>query len=220
MTAARPGCATRSTREFRAGTEQIGVFDTRDLGPRPDGTDWVSGMIVRPAAIDAATATPITVLGNTVGGAGEEVVGTIDAVSHAVAGWELGVASCGSGYGLAGISGNPEADADAGGETGLAYNNPHYYQCQRQVRSGTTAAALELNAKNLANVAIDVAGAGLPVGAFTLSVRGDGPLTVLLAGTTATAAIGSCLTSVVSSPAGLAVTVSATASPCSITVGG
>lgn len=205
-------------RQRTPGVESLGVAHLDDIGVRHDAAWWLSDIRLRPDVVEAAAATGTEVAGNTVGGPGDEVVGTVRAVSRALPGWSRSVEGCGDEFGLAGHSGNPEVEQTPGGSSGLVYPDPHHFRCQRQVRSTPDLApVLDLATVNLAGLTVDVAAAGLD-GRFEIRATGDGPLRLLLSGATGPVA-GPCVTATAPSGEGLVVDLDLGPGPCIVTVG-
>jgi hypothetical protein len=192
-----------------SGTEEIGVFDTRDIGLLNDSAYWVSD--VTPRAVVENADLGVFVGGNAPDSPGDEVIGTIDAASHARPGWQVSAGPCSGepdGPGLAGISGNTKAEADEGGESGLTYNNPHLFQCQRQSRAGDALEpVLDLSVTALSAATIDLDGAGLTSPTITVNATGDGPIALTFLG--ASSASGTCIVDG---------TITLSSSPCVITL--
>jgi len=168
-------------RHFPADPEPIGLFDIRDVGIRYQGVYWVSGLQLRAGAAQAPT---LSLQGNFIGGAGADVVGTIDAASHALPGRQVGARSCGSGAGI-GAAGNPELSPA---------QTPNTYLCQAQTRTDALEPVLDLRAQRLAATTIDVDRAGLARAAeITINATGDGPLALRLTGAAGRLASGRCV---------------------------
>jgi len=180
-------------RHWLSGTEEIGVFDTRDLGLRNDTAYWVSAVTPRAELTNADLG--VFLGGNAPNGPTDEVVGRIDVASHALPGWGMASESCGDGVGFAGLyGGNDQAEPDISGNTGLPYYNPHAFRCQDQLRSGAAGGnQLDLVVSSLSAATIDLAGAGLDGGGLvTVMARGDGELRLTLS--EAGAVEGDCVT--------------------------
>lgn len=156
-------------RHYAPGLSYTALADTRDLMPAPSGAYWVTGMAVRDSVVAQAMS------GAAPAGLDESVLGQLDVVSHALEGAERGLVDCTPtiSVGVAGVAGgNPES-------TPLT-PTPNYYQCQQQQRSGAPQPQLELQARNLDAMSVDLVGAGLQGQNFVLSVLGDGPLLLTL----------------------------------------
>ena len=191
-------------RQYFPGPETIGVTDIRHLGLDYDGAYWLSGLELREDVIAAAA----------LDGAGEDVVGGVDAISRARPGWHIETESCGDGIGFGGeLGGNPDLQPRV--------PTPHAYRCQAQRRTGEVANQLDLAARNTGAVTVDVAGAGLD-GHEPLLVRatGDGPLALTLDGVTGGSVLGTCVTDVDRGPHVVTLHLELAADPCTIDVRG
>lgn len=205
-------------RQLVPGVEWMGVAHLDDIGVSHDGAWWVSGVRLRPEVAEAAAAQGTEVGGNTIGGPGDEVVGSVRAVSHALPGWRTTLESCGDGPGVAGVSGNDRVEMPPGGSTGITWPGVHQFRCQRQVRStGVLEPVLELEVRNLDRVVIDAEAAGIP-GAFDLQAVGDGPLTLVVERTSARDALGPCVREARRRAGTLTVALVLSAAPCQVAI--
>jgi dienelactone hydrolase len=204
-------------RHYPAATEVIGIADVRDIGLGYSGANWLRDLTVRPDGEARATTVGRPAAGNTVGGPGPEVVALADAVSHARAGWRLAVSDCGQSIGLAGTGtgGNPDAEPDGGGATGLTWNNPNAWRCQSQAWDGGVEPGLELTTRNLSTAGIDLRGAGIDAQrTFEVRAAGDGPVALRLVGAARRVASGPCVTGMAPDSDALVVQLSLSATPC------
>lgn len=200
-------------RQLRAGPEPIGLFDIRDLGIRYKGAYWVSGLEVRSEVEARAVAPPTANLqGNYIGGAGEDVVASIDIASHARPGRQSGTEGCGESTGLGGeLGGNPDLEP--------SNPTPNSYICQRQLRSQETENTLELTSRNLEGATVDVAAAAInPNEGLRLVARGDGPLRLILDGVVAADVAGACVTGHNSGGSATELVLALDSTPCTVTL--
>lgn len=173
---------TVDPRQLVPGSEYLGIAHLEDVGVRHDRAWWVSDIRMRSDAIAAGLPSGTDIGGNTVGGPGDDVVGRVRAVSHMLDGWQRSVESCGDTVGIAGVSGNTEVRQTPGGATGITYPDPHFFRCQRQLRSTPAIdPVVDLTVDKIGSLAIDVADAGV-AGPFTVVARGDGVTTLRLRG--------------------------------------
>jgi poly(3-hydroxybutyrate) depolymerase len=217
----RPATVTYASdpRQLTPGVEWLAIAHLDDVGVRHDRAWWVSNVRVRDDVVAAASSTGTEIAGNTFGAAGDDVVGRIRAVSHMLPGWTRGAAPCGNEVGLAGISGNPEVEQTPGSVTGSSIPEPHHFVCQRQTRATPILEpVLELETTNLAAVTIDRDAANLGA-KFILRAAGDGEVEVSLLGGAGRRALGPCVRSQRAIARGLAVTITANPTPCTIAVG-
>lgn len=208
-------------RHYPAGPEVIGVHDVRDLGAGYRGAYWVSGLVVRPEVEAEATRLGRFVAGNSLGGPGPEVTAMIDVASHARGSGALATQGCGDSVGLAGIEGggNPTAHPDAGGSTGIEWNNPNRWVCQAQAWGGDARAALDLITTNLAAATVDLRATGVLQGpGFVMHATGDGPLVLTLLAPGRLAASGPCAATTPSAPGALVLTLDLSGTSCAVTV--
>lgn len=159
-----------------------GLFDIRDVAVSYDGSYWVSGVQLRADAelLGVSRAAP--------GGVDTSALGILNAVSHALPGWQRSLEDCSPTVpvGVAGVSGgNPEAEPFS--------PTPNTYQCQRQLHGGELSPLLELQVQNLDAATIDLAAAGMPRAAFSVQAVGDGPLVLSFTNASIRSASGSCL---------------------------
>jgi predicted esterase len=206
-------------RQLTPGAEWLGIANIADVGVRHDHAWWIAGIRLRDEVIAAAQATSTDAAGNTVGGAGDDVVGTVMAASHMLPGWTRRAESCGDEVGLAGVSGNPEVEQSPGSLSGVAIPEPHAFRCQRQLQSTPALEpVLDLDVTNLAGLTVDRGAANLRA-PFELRAIGDGEVEVLLAGPGVRRASGECLRAQRVTSGGLLLELALDGDPCAVAVG-